>query len=119
MSLNEHYQAVLADLQHMKADAEDGIRAIKRLMSRASGTSKIVEVPTAGQQEDASLPNRIVSFLESRQGRSFKIEEIWESLGRPNIKTHRGTLARLAKTGKIGKHGRGRYRARRTAMTAA
>ena len=37
MSINPHYDAVLADLQQMKEDAEDGIRAIKRLMSRTIG----------------------------------------------------------------------------------
>ena len=34
--MNEHYAAVLTDLEQMKEDAEDGIRAIKRLISRAA-----------------------------------------------------------------------------------
>ena len=120
MPLNEHYEAVLADLQQMKADAEDGIRAIKRLMSR-SGTvgNRVLETPVSFQREDSgSLPNRIVSYLDSRQGRSFRIGEIWEGTGKPNVKTLRGALQRLARTGKIGKHGRGRYRAKREPANA-
>jgi predicted transcriptional regulator of viral defense system len=37
-----------------------------------------------------------------------------QSFPSENIKTLRGVLCRLAKQGKIGKHGRGRYRSRRS-----
>lgn len=110
VSLNSQYQAVLADLQQMKADAEDGIRAIKRLLSRSAAVSPVA---TETPDNAGSLPNRVVTFLESRQGRSFKIGEVAQSFPGENIKTLRGVLARLYKEEKIGKHGRGRYRSHR------
>ena len=113
MSSNPHYDAVLADLQQMKEDAEDGIRAIKRLMSRSLGLSALPEA-----QSKASLANRIVAFLGSQNGHSLRAEEISKALAPVNMKTLRGTLARLAKQDKIGKHGRGKYRARRANATA-
>lgn len=109
MSTNPHYDAVLADLQQMKEDAEDGIRAIKRLMSRSMGTSGgPSEVPG-----NTSIANRIVVFLEAQHGRSVRTEEVSKALAPVNMKTLRGTLSRLASEKKIGKHGRGKYRAAR------
>jgi hypothetical protein len=126
MTLNEHYEAVLADLQQMKADAEDGIRAIKRLMTRPAGSvgTQVTEPSSSVQPEDnggpqnPSLPNQIITFLESRQGRNFRASDIWEGIGKPNMKTLRGALQRLSKAERIGKHGRGRFRARRQAATS-
>jgi hypothetical protein len=126
MTLNEHYEAVLADLQQMKADAEDGIRAIKRLMTRPAGSvgtqvtkpSANVQPEDNGTPQNPSLPNQIIAFLEGRQGRNFRAKDIWEGLGKPNIKTLRGALQRLSTSEKIGKHGRGRFRARRVATTS-
>lgn len=109
MSINPHYDAVLTDLQQMKEDAEDGIRAIKRLMSRTIGTGISPTEPAVG----TSIANRIIVFLEGQNGRSVRTEEVSKALAPVNIKTLRGTLARLAKDGKIGKHGRGKYRAAR------
>jgi hypothetical protein len=109
VSVNPHYDAVLTDLQQMKEDAEDGIRAIKRLMSRAAGAGISPTQPPPG----TSVANQIVAFLEAQNGRSLRIEEIAKALLPANIKTVRGALARLAKQQKIGKHGRGKYRAAR------
>ena len=115
MSANPHYDAVLADLQQMKEDAEDGIRAIKRLMSRSMGAGIVPSVaPT-----DASVANRIITFLAAQEGRSVRIDDLSKGLAPVNMKTLRGTLARLAKEGKIGKHGRGKYRSARQARTEA
>jgi len=124
--MNEHYKAVLADLEQMKADAEDGIRAIKRLMSRDVDQHKSAAVPppvsektTKGRQSsDSSLPNKIIAFLEAHHGKSYAAQDIAEGLGGGvNMKTLRGTLARLAGERRIGKHGRGRYRSSRHAAT--
>jgi hypothetical protein len=109
VSLNPHYDAVLADLQQMKEDAEDGIRAIKRLISRTGGSG----VPLAVAAEGTSVANRVFQFLEAQNGRSVKTDEVVKALAPVNIKTVRGALHRLAKDGKIGKHGRGKYRAAR------
>jgi hypothetical protein len=109
VSINPHYDAVLADLQQMKEDAEDGIRAIKRLMSRTIGGG-IIPVEAAGS---GSVANRIIAFLEAQNGRSVRTEDVSKALSPVNLKTLRGTLARLASNGKIGKHGRGKYRAAR------
>ena len=95
----------------MKEDAEDGIRAIKRLMSRTIGAGS-VPAEIAGNM---SIANRIVQFLEGQNGRSVRIEEISKAIAPVNMKTLRGTLARLATEKKIGKHGRGKYRAARRA----
>jgi hypothetical protein len=114
VSLNPHYDAVLADLQQMKEDAEDGIRAIKRLISRGGGAP-----PLAVPAEGTSIANRVVTFLEGQNGRSVKTDEVVKALAPVNIKTVRGALHRLAKDGKIGKHGRGKYRAARRAREEA
>jgi hypothetical protein len=115
LSANEHYDAVLLDLQQMKEDAEDGIRAIKRLMSRAMGAGIVpTQAPT-----DASVANRIIAFLAAQEGRSVRIPDLIKGIAPVNDKTLRGTLGRLAKAGKIGKHGRGRYRSARQARTGA
>jgi hypothetical protein len=108
MSNNPHYDAVLADLRQMKEDAQDGIRAIERLVSRASASSSPTESIGTG-----SIANRIVAFLESQNGRSVRTEEVLKAIGPVNMKTLRGTLSRLASDKKIGKHGRGKYRAAR------
>jgi hypothetical protein len=100
----------LADLQQMKEDAEDGIRAMKRLMSRTTSAG-VVPVEAAG----GSIANRIVLFLEGQNGRSVRTDEVRKAIAPVNMKTLRGTLSRLAKDGKIGKHGRGKYRAARRA----
>ena len=120
MSLNPHYEAVLADLEQMKADAEDGIRAIRRLMAR-SGSSAPAVLPSVAPPLSGSLTTRMVAFLGSQQGKSFRAEEIAMALGDSNVnmKTLRGTLARLAKDKKIGKHGRGRYRCARNTANAS
>jgi len=111
LSGNPHYDVVLADLQQMKEDAEDGIRAIKRLMSRTS-VAGAVPVESTGSP---SIANKIITFLEAQQGRSVKTAEMQTAIAPVNVKTLRGTLSRLASEKKIGKHGRGKYRAARRA----
>jgi hypothetical protein len=111
VSINPHYDAVLADLQQMKEDAEDGIRAIKRLISR-TGSAAVVPIEGTGT---TSVANRIIAFLEAQNGRSVRTEDVFKALTPVNIKTLRGTLSRLATDKKIGKHGRGKYRAARRA----
>jgi hypothetical protein len=115
LSGNPHYDVVLADLQQMKEDAEDGIRAIKRLISRTSvaGAAPIESTGTP------SIANRIIAFLEAQNGRSVKTAEMQTALAPVNVKTLRGTLSRLASEKKIGKHGRGKYRAARRAREEA
>jgi hypothetical protein len=115
VSNNPHYDVVLADLQQMKEDAEDGIRAIKRLISRTSVAST-VPVESTGTP---SIANRIIAFLEAQNGRSVKTAEVQTFLAPVNMKTLRGTLSRLANEKKIGKHGRGKYRAARRAREEA
>lgn len=112
MSNNPHYDAVLADLRQMKEDAQDGIRAIERLISRASANS--VTKPIEGAAT-GSVANRVIAFLESQNGRAVRTDEVFKAVGPVNMKTLRGTLARLAADKKIGKHGRGKYRAARRA----
>ena len=122
MSINEHYEAVLADLEQMKADAEAGIKAIKRLISRGSSSTKEVSVGVADSlplndsvrtEQAMSVPQKVLTFLAERTGQSFTTEEIGEGTGVMQIQTLRGALGRLYKAKKIGKYGRGRYRARR------
>jgi hypothetical protein len=111
VSINPHYDAVLADLRQMKEDAEDGIRAIERLISRTNNTPVVpIEGTGAG-----SVANRVIAFLEAQNGRSVRTDDIYKGLAPVNIKTLRGTLSRLVGDKKIGKHGRGKYRAARRA----
>ena len=122
--MNEHYAAVLADLEQMKADAEDGIRAIKRLMSRILGEPSVTEPTTSKQKptvpttaitvsEQPSIPTLVLQMLAEQPNRSFRFQEIFERMPDVNAKTLRGALSRLGGENKIGKHGRGRYRALR------
>jgi hypothetical protein len=112
--MNDHYAAVLADLEQMKVDAEHGIQAIKRLIARAADTTAVSQIAT--RRDNATLTKRVIDFVESQQGKSCRAEEIREALGGSavNMRTLRGTLARLAKDKKIGKYGWGRYRAARS-----
>ena len=119
--MNAHYEAVLEDLRQMKADAEAGILAIERLISRAQTIppkaveSRIAPTPAASAsgQDGTSVPQQVVQFLESQPGKSFTIADIVQGIGIEKVHTLRGALGRLVKSGKIGKHGRGRYRAPR------
>jgi hypothetical protein len=119
VSINEHYEAVLADLEQTKADAEAGIKAIKRLISRGSGLTREIStglvdpVPLTEAEQAVSVPQRVLLFLAARMGQSFTTEEIGDGTGVTQIQTLRGALGRLYKAKKIGKYGRGRYRARR------
>ena len=112
-----NYDEVLADLRQMKADAEAGIAAIERLASRTPATAPIAPVTPVvgipGDQGDASIPQRILRFLEANPG-SWRIMNIADNTGVKNIQTLRGALGRLVNAGKVGKHGRGRYRAPRS-----
>lgn len=120
MPINAYYEIVLADLRQMKADAEAGIAAIERLLARTLATQALtaepilpmVTSPTEGQS-DASVPQQVVRFLESQPGKYFTIADIVQGVGIEKVQTLRGALGRLLKAGKIGKHGRGRYRALR------
>jgi hypothetical protein len=131
--MNEHYQAVLADLRQMKADAEAGIRAIERLISVGSATAlppivqlqgtiqppRQVEAESAPMEEEdasglGSVPQQVLMFLNDNPGATFTTAEIAEAIS-PRCKTQtlRGALGRLYKIKKIGKYGRGRFRAKR------
>jgi hypothetical protein len=132
--MNTHYDVVLADLKRMKADAEAslatadaGIAAIERLISQnqTSASVTVKNAPAAenfhdyeDQNEDegveeASIPERILAFLAENQGQTFTTQEIAESIGSTQVQTVRGALSRLYGKKKIGKYGRGRYRARK------
>lgn len=114
--------ATVADLRSMKEEIETGIRAIEMLISRQRNTAvsnlsstRSEAPPTTMSSAQGSVPSRIIRFLEETPNKSYRAEEIAEAIGEAsNIKTVRGALARMAKDGKIGKHGRGRYRAKRT-----
>ena len=139
--MNEHYQAVLADLKQMKADAEFGIAAIERLMSRTAPEPATVEPRTAFKPMPAPEPGhdtgeeidwgdgqirpiknvsanadsvafRVVHFLNENPGKTFDAEEIAKAVNADNIKSLRGALSRLFKDKKIGRYGRGKYRGR-------
>ena len=79
-------------------------------MSIGSGT-----IP-ANESHVPSLTNRIIGFLESQNGKSFRADDILKAIGSDNMKTIRATLFRLAKSGKIGRHGRGKYRSARRSL---
>lgn len=118
---NEHYEAVLADLEQMKADAEYGIKAIRRLMVRTGvkQSAPITVVSGAASLDgnpESSLPIQVLRFLNENPGRTFRVEEIGSNVGISNFKTLRGALSRLKRDGKIGRYGRGRYRAARNAQ---
>jgi hypothetical protein len=99
----------------MKARAVDA--PIKRLISRGSEQQKISApvIAEIQQQTGSSIGNltaRIIGFLEANHGKSYRADDIFHGLGGGiNMKTLRCTLSRLAKDKRIGKHGRGRYRA--------
>lgn len=112
MPANDHYQTVLAELRQVKADAEAGIAAIERLLASNPATR------SGPDQGGSSVPQRVQQFLESQSGKSFTISDIVEALSIENIQTLRGALGRLYKSGKIGKHGRGRYRSPRSKAQA-
>ncbi|MGD0500047.1 MAG: hypothetical protein ABSC23_16605 [Bryobacteraceae bacterium] len=119
--MNEHYQAVLADLKQMKSEAEAGIRAIERLMARNPAGAGQIPRPRRESEDESdstpafvgSVPQRVLNFLNERQGQTFSIEEIGEGAEVTETQTLRGALGRLYAQKKIGKYGRGRYRARR------
>ena len=114
--MNEHYEAVLADLKQMMVDAEAGILAIERLISRANAPGNANGTGKPGHPDaETSIPQRVIKFLETQPGKSFTIADIIEGIGEANVQTLRGALGRMVKSDppKIGKYGRGRYRAAR------
>jgi len=119
--MNEHYYAVLTDLKQMKADAEAGIQAIERLISRPKATdldegaeaSKPARRNLFGEAvvpASPSAPQRVLHFLTEHAGTSFTVQQIAKEGGIEQIGTVRGAVGRLTKSGKISKQGRGRYR---------
>lgn len=117
--MNEHYLAVLADLEQMKADAESGIRAIKRLLAK-TGTVAPLPIKPRGDTDGHSIPMLITEFLNREPSKAFDAKAIGEGIG-VDASNLRGTLSRLAHEKKIGRQKRGQYRAPRkpTAETAA
>ena len=115
MNSTSHYEAVLADLEQMKADAEAGIRAITKLMSRVA-PSRDTE-PAGESNEKKSIPTKILEFLAESPAKAFRAEEIEEAIKTGNIKSLRGALARMVKEdgAKIKRAGRGRYKAKAVA----
>lgn len=119
--MNEHYATVLADLQRMKEDAEEvkrdaeaGIRAIQKLMTRAAG-GQSAELPEFQNgikaSRPVSIPTKISAFLNQNPSRSCNIKEVSEAVG-GNLKTVRGALVRMESKGKIIRAGRGKYKAK-------
>lgn len=129
MSINEHYAAVLSDLKQMKADAEAGITAIERLISRTPAPTQrekeeslfedFVESGDKPAKDVPSVPQRVIAFLMEHPGQTFDADEIGKGtgIGRDQIRTLRGALSRLSKAKKISKYARGRFRARRANET--
>jgi hypothetical protein len=130
--MNAHYEAVLSDLKQMKADAEAGIAAIERLMNRDKPKDSLwdtgdnepqnekprLQVQKHVQPYADGIPQRVSRFLASQPGGSYSVAEIAEAIGANNVQTLRGALIRMVKSGRVGKYGRGRYRApRRNAAT--
>jgi hypothetical protein len=125
--MNAHYEAVLADLKQMKADAEAGIAAIERLMTRGEGGKVDVGRTSKSGAEDGSssgfhvladamemsVPQRIGELLGAQPSKSFTIAELVEGTGVKNVQTLRGALIRMVALSKAVRTGRGRYRAPR------
>lgn len=125
--MNAHYEAVLEDLKRMKTDAEAGIAAIERLMDRSKPSRGLFEEDDLGPEKEAprvqpqkkvqpysdSVPQRVLRFLQGQPGGSYSIADIAKAIEATNIQTLRGALIRMVKSSKIGKHGRGLYRAPR------
>jgi hypothetical protein len=128
--MNAHYEAVLADLRQVKADAEAGIAAIERLMARSVASEQgahVDEMETIDigpmphgltpskrvHRYSDSIPQRVISFLQSQPGGAYSVGDIAKAIGAPNIQTLRGALIRMVASGKAAKHGRGLYRAPR------
>lgn len=112
MIMNEHYAAVLADLQQMKSDAENGIRALQRLMSRdsANGPHAIAPVRAHGNGAELSgASRRVIEFLEANPATSYTLAEVARGIDQADLP--RATLARLAASGRISKAAPGRFHA--------
>jgi hypothetical protein len=120
VSINEHYAVVLADLQQMKTDAEAGIAAIQRLLTRGRTETaaikpiKIVEPePLTLPGDEISIPSQVLAFLNANPSRSYTAMQIRTGIGGDvNIKTLRGALSRLAGK-KIERQARGKFRAKK------
>ena len=61
-----------------------------------------------------SVATRVLEFLNQHPGRTYTVADIGKGIGAVNLKSLRGALSRLAspKEKKIGKYGRGKYRAK-------
>ena len=121
--MNEHYVAVLADLKQMKADAEAGIAAIERLVSRGGQTQFQFSPPIAQPipvttisdaavvADEAGIPDRVLEIFTKDPGRVYDTERLAALLGSVNIKTLRGALSRLSSgdNAKLKRLSRGKY----------
>ena len=118
--MNEHYLAVLADLEQMKADAENGITAIKRLLAK---TDTVVTAHAKPHRKvaDGSIQTLILEFLNRHPSKIHRPKEIANGIGVGAVANLRGPLSRLAGEKKIAQHGRGKYSApsKSNAETAA
>src|SRR5580700_6440862 len=98
----------------MKADAEAGIAAIERLMTRPmpeqSAGEEIDFGPATGavrpqkkMNQPESIPQRVIRFLESQPGGSYSVGDIAKAIGATNVQTLRGALIRMVASGKAAK----------------
>jgi len=122
-----NYDEVLADLKRRKTELEAAILGIEGLVGRPRvADCAHLEEPMVlihsgsddGDENATSVPQLVVQFLEGQPGKSFAIADIAKEIGAKSIPTLRGALGRLVKASKIGKHGRGRYRAPRAKAQA-
>jgi len=110
--MNEHYLAVLADLEQLKADAEHGIRAIKRLLAKTN-TVVTAHAKPRRKAADRSIQTLILEFLNRHPSKILRPREIATGIGIDGVANLRGPLSRLAGEKKIAQHGRGKYSASR------
>lgn len=97
------YEAVLTDLEQRRAELDEGIKALERMVSRFFGAS----VETVPLMTNAS--SSVLRFLSARQGVSFSANEISGALGTFSIGTVRGALWRLSGKRAIQRMKRGKF----------
>ena len=134
MPVNPHYEIVLADLEQMKKDAEDGIRAIKQLMARSGQVvadqeaepAKPVRPPQRNDMPEAMAKSVVHNTAALVRGaftkqphRVFTVKDLASVLGLSDIKTIGATVFRLTDRGFIKKVSRGHYRLKVTAQKTA
>lgn len=107
-TMNAHYSAVLADLEMMKADAENGIIALRRLVARDSPVT-----PTAPRTaRRAPVSDAVIQFLDANRGEARTVAEIAAAIGHAADESIRRTVNRLARTKRIARSAGSKFRSK-------